>query len=291
MQLKAVAAGCPNPLYEFWVLAPGATRYALAQAYGASDTLNWDTAGRAAGTYRITVWTRDKSSAGLSGNSFGRWDAYNAGRLYTLTRGCASVTDAVSPAGGAMRGMTATVTATASGCPNPVYEFWVRAPGASLYTLSRAYGPSNTFSLDTTGKAFGTYNITVWVRDAGSVGTSGNAWGRWDTYNASVSYVVSAGCPSVTTSSAVSGTDVVVSAAAPGCPKPLYEFWVLAPGTSVYTLGRAYASSSTFTWSTAGRAPGTYRFNVWVRDASSTGTSGNSSGRWDAFNASLLFTK
>ncbi len=66
------------------MLAPGATLYTLAHGYGPSAVFDWNTTGLAKGTYRITVWVQDAGSTGLSGNNWGRWDAY-ASNLYTLT--------------------------------------------------------------------------------------------------------------------------------------------------------------------------------------------------------------
>jgi hypothetical protein len=182
--ITAVAAGCSDPLYEVWVLAPGATLYTVGQAYSSNAVFNWATAGRSAGTYRITVWVRDSTSGGVYGNASGRWDAYNANVVYTLTAGCPSVGDTATTSGA-----TLVVTASAPGCPNPLFEFWVLAPGASLYELGQAYSTSPTFNWDMTGRAAGTYRITVWVRDSASAGVSGNASGRWDAYNASLLYL------------------------------------------------------------------------------------------------------
>jgi hypothetical protein len=76
------------------------------------------------------------------------------------------------------------------------------------------------------------------------------------------------------------GTTVTITASATGCPNPLYELYVLPPG-GMWTLAQPYSTSPTFTWSTAGKAAGTYRFSVWARDASSPG----SAGTYDAFSA------
>jgi hypothetical protein len=48
-------------------------------------------------------------------------------------------------------------------------------------------------------------------------------------------------------------------------------------------MAQAYSSSGTFNWTTAGKAPGVYHISVWARDAGSSGSSGNSIGRWDAY--------
>jgi hypothetical protein len=85
--VTAQASGCPdpNPQYEFWVLPPGGNAYQLVQAYSASSTVAWNTTGLAPGSYRFSVWVRDTNSSGASGNQFGRWDAYNAYTVYTLS--------------------------------------------------------------------------------------------------------------------------------------------------------------------------------------------------------------
>jgi len=291
VQVNAIATDCSGAQYEFWVLAPGANLYTLAQPYSATPTMTWNTSGVSPGTYRINVWVRSSTGGGLYGNAWGSWDAYNAALTYTLSPGCASVTAAASPTEAAMKGVTVTITAATSSCIHgqPLYEFWVLAPGANLYTLAQAYSSSPTFNWGTASLATGTYRINVWIRDSGSAGAYGNSWGTWDAYNAGLTYAVTPGCPSVSTS-ATAGTPAVFTAAAPGCPNPLYEFWVLSPGATFYTLVQPYSSSSTFSWSTAGNGRGAYRINVWVRDAGSAGGYGNAYGRWDAFNANLVFT-
>jgi hypothetical protein len=179
---------CPNasPVYQFWILAPGATSYTLARAYSTTNTFSWNTAGLVAGTYYISVWVRDANSPGAFSNSNGTWDTYNASTYALTTTPCASVGVTSSPSGTAAAGTTVTFTATAMGCPHasPVYEFWILTPGGS-WTKVQAYSTTNTFSWVTTGKPAGTYYMSVRVRDAQSTGTSGNFSGTWDAYNSS----------------------------------------------------------------------------------------------------------
>jgi hypothetical protein len=86
------------------------------------------------------------------------------------------------------------------------------------------------------------------------------------------------------------GTPILIGASAPGCPNPNYEYWVLYPGAGLYTELQAYTTSASFNWPTTGLPAGTYRINIWVRDASSSGTYGNTYGSWDAYNASVYYT-
>ena len=288
---------CPDasPEYEFWIESPGATLYTLVQPYSANPTLNWSTASDGPGTYRVNVWIRDASSQGIYGNSFGRWDAYNAALTYTLTPDCPSVSEAASPATTVAIGSAVTVSAAASACSAPLYEFWIRSPGAALYTLVQPYSPSPTFNWSTGSNGPGTYRVNVWVRQSSASGLFGNSYGRWDAYNASLLLTLVPSCSAVATSAAPSGsvkagTATQIKAVASGCTSPEYEFWILSPGAVSYTLVQPYSATSTYAWATGGNGPGTYRITVWVRDANSPGVYGNPWGRWDSYNANLLLT-
>jgi uncharacterized protein YkwD len=211
---------------------------------------------------------------------------------------CTAVSVSAAPASPSPAGTAVTLTASAS-CPdpNPLYRFSILPPSASGYQLAQAYSTSPTYSWNTTGLALGTYRLSVWARDANSVGVFGNTDGRWDAYNNNTLYGLSSSCSSVSVSvlppsPAGVGTTVTVSALAAGCPdpNPLYHFSVLAPGASSYQLAEAYSIGSTFTWNTVGLEPGTYRFSVWARDANSAGTFGNSDGTWDTYNNNTTYT-
>jgi hypothetical protein len=179
----ATQVGCPNasPVYQFWTLAPGASAWSVAQAYSTSRTFVWTTTGLKPGTWGVAVWVRDAASAGASSNGFGTWDAA-ASLNYTLTT-CASVNLSAAPAGTAVHGATVTFTAAAMGCPTtPTYQFFTLAPGASSWTVARAYSATPTFAWNTTGLAAGTYQIDVWARDTASAGSNSNGTGTWDVY-------------------------------------------------------------------------------------------------------------
>lgn len=111
------------------------------------------------------------------------------------------------------------------------------------------------------------------------------------------SFNMARGCKAVSVSASPAspapiGTPVAITGNATGCPNagPSYEFWVLAPGSSTWQPAQPYSINATFNWTTTGKAVGTYRFSVWARDASSSGTFTNSLGSYDAFNASLFYT-
>lgn len=207
------------------------------------------------------------------------------------TSWCVGVSVSGSPAPPQQSGSTVQFSASASGCPTPEYEFWILSPGATMYTLLQPYSTSATATWSSAGNGPGAYRINVWVRDATSLGVYGNAYGGWDAYNASYVYGLASGCPSVTESStpaatATAGSAVTFTASAPGCSSPQYEFWILSPGASLYTLLRPYGTSPSVTWSTVGNGAGVYRIDVWVRNGAGPGAYSNPYGSWDAYNAS-----
>jgi hypothetical protein len=90
-------------------------------------------------------------------------------------------------------------------------------------------------------------------------------------------------------------TEVFASGSATGCPHPLYQYWVLAPRSSTWQLGQAYANNSCpppescfFHWTIPGMARGVYIFQVWTRDVSSAGIFRDTLGSWDAYGYQVL---
>jgi len=169
--VTAVASGCGSPLYQFFVELPGGS-WMIAQPFSARATFNWDTNGpEPAGSYHYSVWVRDASSGGVfNGGAFGNYDAYAPGVAYPLTTApCATVTASAAPPSPQAQGTTVTITAVALGCTNPLYEFWIRAPGSATWQMAQGYSSSNTFTW-TTGGINGVYNYSVWVRDNSSAG-------------------------------------------------------------------------------------------------------------------------
>jgi spore germination protein YaaH len=284
----SASAGCPDPapLYAFWLLAPGARSYQLLQAYSTSSTYSWNTSGLFSGVYQITVWARDSGSTGEFGNSSGTWDTYSRISYTVITYPCSAVSLGAAPPGAAGVGTTVNITAHASGCPNPLYQFWTRASGSSNWAVAQAYSTNSTWAWTTAGGAPGAYQFAVWARDASSPGTYGNSTGRWDAAGFlpyALTTCTGVSLASSPASSAAVGVSVTFTATSGGCPhpSPVYQFWLLAPGASSWTSVQAYSTSRTWTWTTAGKAPGAYRVAVWARDASSGGTYTNSSGSWD----------
>ena len=284
--INASATGCLDPVYEFWKLAPGSTTWQLAQPYSSSSTYAWSTSGLTGGTWRFSIWARAAAGAGTFGNSLGRWDGYTATSFALTFTPCATATANAQPAVAAP-GVPVTVTGAATGCTYPMFEFWMLPPGAGTWQLAQTYSSSATFPWSTTGKSPGTYQFSVWVRDARSPGLASNVLGSWDSYTVAGA-VLDTACSGLTlgstpVGSAPRGTAVTLNASSSACTHPLYEFWVLAPGSQTWQLAQAYSSSPQLKWSTTGLPAGVYHFSGWARDSGSPGEAGNVLGRWDTY--------
>ena len=73
----AGSAGCPNPVYEFWIQdTRGVWRRMTVFASG--NTWAWNTAEWARGTYHVHVW------ANQGGSSYSTWQAFGSA-TYKLT--------------------------------------------------------------------------------------------------------------------------------------------------------------------------------------------------------------
>ncbi|HKW59414.1 MAG TPA: hypothetical protein VJR46_06630 [Candidatus Dormibacteraeota bacterium] len=265
----ATATGCANPNYKFWLLAPGGA-WTVVQDYSASNTWTWNTTGLAAGAYTLDVYARNAGSTAS-------YEAHvSPNPTYTLqapaSSPCTSVTESASPASPQAPGASVTFTATATGCANSNYKFWLLAPGGA-WTVVQDFSASSTWTWNTTGLSAGTYTLDVYARDASSSAAYEAHISPNPTYAlqapvtpcASVSETASPASPQAP------GTSVTFTATATGCPNPNYQFWLLAPGSS-WTVVQAYSTNRTWTWSTTGLASGTYTFDVYTRDASSSAT-------------------
>ena len=159
----------------FRLLPPGGT-WRVVQPYGTSVNYTWKSAGFVPGAYRFSVWARDASSAAS-------YDAFDAFPYSLTTTPCSTANVTATPSTAAARGTSVTVTASASGCANPQFAFWIHPPGGT-WTQIQPYSASATLVWDTTGHAPGVYRFSVWARDASSPGTSGTAPHTYDQFQA-----------------------------------------------------------------------------------------------------------
>jgi hypothetical protein len=265
VNLGGTASGCPNPVYQFWIQPPGGS-WTILQAYSTASTATWNTIAQPAGTYLFDVWAKQSGSSAS-------WEAHvSPNPTYTLQAAatCSAVTwNAPSPASPQAPGASVTFSGTASGCPNPVYQFWIQPPGGS-WSILQAYSSSASVTWSTTGQPVGTYLFDVWAKQSGSTAS----WEAHVSPNPTYTLQAANVCTGVTmnanpVSPQAAGTPVMISGAATGCSSPVYQFWIKGPGGN-WTILQAYSSSASVSWNTTGLAAGTYLFDVWVKQSGST---------------------
>jgi hypothetical protein len=245
VSLTASSAGCPNPQYEFWVQYVDGGWH-LVQGWGGA-ALSWPTAGLTPGVYKVHAW------ANQQGASNATWEAYGSGTvaLSVCTSSALSPANPIAPAGSMVA-----LTASATGCANPHYEFWVQYPNGA-WRLVQGWGAA-AFNWSTAGLAPGSYTVHVWANNVG------DSTSTWEAYGADT--VTLTGCASASLSppsgSSTAGVPVTFTAASSGCPAPVYEFWLQYPD-GTWHLRQGFGTGS-WSWTTSGFPKGTYTVHVWA---------------------------
>jgi kumamolisin len=260
VSFTAGATGCTTPQFRFWVGTP-AGAWTIVQDYSSNAAFVWNTAGLAPGTY--TIWL-DAHSVGGTGSEA------STEILYSIESGpsCSGLSVSASPGSPQPIGTAIRFTASATGCTTPQYRFWVGSP-SGVWTVVQNYSPSATLNWATAGLAPGSYTIWLDVHALGGTGTEASARTLFSIESGpscgGLGVSASPGSPEAI------GTAISFTASATGCTTPQYRFWVGSP-SGVWTVVQDYSPNTTFNWTTAGLAPGTYTIWLDVHALGGTGT-------------------
>jgi hypothetical protein len=254
----AATGGSGQYQYRYYLGVAGGSQ-SLVRDYSTIATWNWNTTDFAAGTYTVIVHARNVGSARS-------YDTYKA-ISYRLATPAAAVTLTPGVASPGTSGGVVTFNAVASGGSGQYqYRYYLGAPGRGQ-SLVRDYSTVANWSWNTGGLAPGTYTVIVHARNVGS--TRG-----YETYKA-LSYRLSMPAsavtltPSVASPARVGGTVTFTAAASGGSGQYQYRYYLGVP-SGAQTLVRDYSTVATWSWNTAGRAPGTYTVVVHARNVGST---------------------
>jgi hypothetical protein len=138
-------------------------------------------------------------------------------------------------------------------------------PPGGKWTLLHDWQTANTFDWATARRAPGTYELGVWVREAGK--STYEAYG-FTTFTLGTAACSSAHVVPDTAEPAMLEFTIALTASSNGCTSPLYQFWYQPPGGK-WTIQQPYSSSDTWNWLALG-TPGTYQYGVRVKHAGST---------------------
>lgn len=253
----ASSTGCSSPEYEFWLLRPGRP-WAVVQAYSAATSWLFDSATFGSGIFQVGVWVRQAGSETS-------YDSFFVSS-YTIKAAGGCVVSSLNPSAGTpqVAGAAVTFTPQQTGCTKQ-YKFWLLPHGGS-WRVVQSYGVGSHWVWNTSGYAPGVYEVGVWE------GSSSKP-DHYESYATTTFALTPAGCASAnlssgTTSPQAPGPAINFTATSTGCNAPQYEYWLLPPGGG-WTLERGYGNA-TWSWNTAGLAPGTYQVGAWVRQTGST---------------------
>jgi hypothetical protein len=116
----------------------------------------------------------------------------------------------------------------------------------------------------------GNYVVQVWARTVGST-DSYEAWAGTDVLKVNPVAALTVRSLTSTTATAAPGTAVTWTAQATGGIGPLqYQFWRYNQDLGAWTIGQAYSTSATYSWTPTASDGGSYTIQVWVRSAGST---------------------
>jgi streptogramin lyase len=269
--LSATSTGCPHPspLYSFFLRTPDGV-WSTVQGFGAATAFAWNTTGYTAGTYLIRVWVKDVNSATTS------YEAFDT-RTFTLTvPRCVATNLASNVASPEAVGTTINFTATSSGCPTPLFQWWVMDPSGQ-WSIAAGHDfahSSSTFAWNTTGLAEGTYQIGVWARELGSSAS-------YDAYAIATYTLTATHCSAVNLATSVAspqgtGSTITVTPTAVGCLGAQYRFWV-RDAAGAWHIVQDYGPAGSYTWNAASTpvntsSAGTFLLGVWARQPGSTNT-------------------
>lgn len=250
------ATGCPSPEYKYWMLV-GST-WTMKQDYSTSSW-NWDTTGLPAATYQVGVWARQKGSTRA-------YEAYGFDTFAVRSGACTSADLNPNVAAPQTPGASITFTATSNSCTTPKYEFWLQALDGT-WSIKRGWGAA-TWTWATSGYAPGTYQVGVWVKQAGS--TAAHDAYYIGSFPLRVANCTSASISAGPASPQAPGSAITFTGTSTACTAPAYEFWMLKPNSTAWTIVQPYGTGTTFASDTTGLAPGMYQVGVWARQTGST---------------------
>jgi hypothetical protein len=250
--------------YRFWELDPG-SRWSMVQDYSTQNTFNWPTAGLAPGVYNMEVDIKSFDEPNSIGYDVVKNLLYTISPVTQCTTPTFTVTGGTSPTTGGTGG-SFVMTGSTTGCPNPVFKFWVQDPGRT-WSVVQAYSAVATHTWGPIGTWYlGAYKMEVDVRDASET----TSYDAVSNLTFTLTGCTVAGLTAAPPSPSVTGAGDVVLTATSTCPRAAtYRFWILDAGGTHWSIVQDFSTTATYTWKAANQRMGTAKIEVDVRDQGS----------------------
>jgi hypothetical protein len=263
-------ANCPGSAVYQWFLGTlrgTSISWQQVQAYGAANTYVWNTAGLNSGTYYLSPWVENQ---GGPSNAF---DESSALAFTVVPQSpCSDITMTSTPSGPSVTvGTSVSVTASATCGGTAAYQWFIGTlkNGSITWRQVQAYSPVNTYNWNTAGTTPGSYYISAWVENLGDSPSSFDASGA---LAYTLAPLPACTAPLITSSPSSStesvGASVVFTGQATCGGMAEFQWFVgtVSGGSTQWQLAQAYSTSNTFTWNTAGQAPGSYYVSFWAQN-------------------------
>lgn len=242
-----------TPEYRFVVVRNGVSGSTELQAWSASSSVQWNTAGLPSGSYSAYVYVR----------AAGTTKADSPASVSVLVGDvCNSVSLTTNPASPQSVGTAVSLTAaaTCTGSATPEYRFMAKS-GSNAYTELRAWSTSPLANFNPGD--LGLHYVVVYARAVGNAAPESQKL---------ISYYFGERCGSLTVTTTpakytLPGTPVSISATATctGTASPEYRYSYLPSGSAAWVVFQDWTSTNNPTWNTTGLAEGAYQVRVETR--------------------------
>lgn len=265
-------AVCPTgttPTFAYIVEPLTSATWITASAWTSGATWSWTPSN--AGAYRILVWLTDSStSAGPQAES----EVWQSVAVAPTSSGCTGLSAAASTLSGQTEEtISLTATATCPGGTSPQFAYIVEPAGSNSWITASAWTASTSWSWEAAGAPPGQYDLLIWeTSGATSAGPQDQAEVLVQVALPPTSEPCGSASIAVSVGDVQAGGSVSVSAVSV-CPTGStanFAYIVEAADASSWLTASAWTGSS-WTWGTAGVAPGAYIIMVWTTDGALNG--------------------
>ena len=257
LTVSAEPKGFTNPVYQFWVLAPGGN---WEQSGGYSAKSTWTVQATVPGQWNFNCYAREASApTGEDPAEQAQYEAKSGPLLTTVAGG-----SYVQLSGPAVVAPSAefTVQAAPVNIPNAQYQYWWQPPGGDWQQTPWQTASNHTW---TAGGANGTGQAIVYCRQANTTFEHFSLTLYVTVGNSEAVPASDAAVALAVPSNASVGQSVTFTASSAGITQPLYQFWYSISGGTWNSNG-AYQAEATLTLNAS--TPGTWQVRVYCRSAS-----------------------
>lgn len=273
------AQNITNPVYQFWMNAPGQA-WISSGSYGTASS--WSTIVYEPGQWNFAVYARPASAPSNEQDS-SEYEAKSGPLLVNVSGGISATLSA--PADVESNG-TITVSVHQSGIENPSYQFWALDPSNQWHSSGNDYTSASSWS--TRATANGTWQFIAYLH-----GTNVNPSPLYT--NTAVTVVGSSDVPGTNATAYLTNPGTVafnspltLQASSSGINDPVYQFWYLQPKGSWQSSG-VFASNSAYKISAA--IPGTWSAIVYARPSNApTNETAEERAIWERASSTMTFT-